>query len=126
MRTKLSNISSRRVKTPASPKKRPSRVKTPASPKKRPRRVKTPASPKKRPRRVKTPASPKKRPRRVKTPASPAGPKKQVELGNILARCMKCRKQQKMGSASMVVLKNGRNAVKGVCPLCSTKMFKFV
>jgi hypothetical protein len=48
-----------------------------------------------------------------------------IDVNNIMARCMKCRKQMKMNDAKQVVLKNGRNAMKGIC-VCGTKMFKFV
>ena len=38
--------------------------------------------------------------------------------------CVKCKKKQEMKDAKEVTLKNGRKAVKGTCPACSTKMFK--
>ena len=48
-----------------------------------------------------------------------------VDPSNVMARCMRCKKQMKMGNAKQVTLKNGRNAMKGVC-VCGTTMFKFV
>jgi len=54
--------------------------------------------------------------------------KKSLESSNnktVIARCMKCREQKHMLSAKLVTLKNGRNAMKGICS-CGTKMFKFV
>jgi len=36
---------------------------------------------------------------------------------------MKCQKQKEMKNPTPVKLKNGRAAVKGVCPDCGTKMF---
>ncbi|MBI2147516.1 hypothetical protein HYU19_03495 [Candidatus Woesearchaeota archaeon] len=39
-------------------------------------------------------------------------------------RCMKCQEQREMKDAKAVKLKNGRDAVKGTCPKCGTKMFK--
>ena len=53
-------------------------------------------------------------------------PQKQMNTENVMARCMKCRKQMKMNDAKMVTLKNGRTAMKGICAICGTKMFKFV
>jgi hypothetical protein len=38
--------------------------------------------------------------------------------------CVKCKKKQEMKSPTKVKLKNGRPATKGVCPKCSTKMFR--
>ena len=48
-----------------------------------------------------------------------------VNTDDVIARCMKCRKQMKMENPKLVTLKNGRNAMKGLC-VCGTKMFKFV
>ena len=39
-------------------------------------------------------------------------------------RCMKCQKQMEMKDAKQVKMKNGRDAVKGVCPKCGTGMYK--
>ena len=51
--------------------------------------------------------------------------KKEVSIENVMGRCMKCRDQKLIMNAKQVVLKNGRNAIKGECK-CGTKMFKFV
>jgi DNA-directed RNA polymerase subunit RPC12/RpoP len=40
------------------------------------------------------------------------------------AYCMKCRKKVEMRNPSRVTLKNGRPAMQGVCPVCSTKVFR--
>ena len=37
--------------------------------------------------------------------------------------CMKCKKMIAIKDAQEVTLKNGRLAGKGICPICSTKMF---
>lgn len=42
------------------------------------------------------------------------------------ARCMKCKKQVKVKDPQDVVMKNGMKAISGVCPDCSTKVFKIV
>jgi DNA-directed RNA polymerase subunit RPC12/RpoP len=42
------------------------------------------------------------------------------------ARCMKCKKQVEVKDAQDVVMKNGMKAISGVCPDCSTKVFKIV
>lgn len=51
--------------------------------------------------------------------------KKEVSVDNVMGRCMKCRSQKLIMKAKQVVLRNGRNAIKGECK-CGTKMFKFV
>jgi len=38
--------------------------------------------------------------------------------------CVKCKKKQEMLKDKPVVMKNGRKATKGECPVCGTKMFK--
>ena len=44
---------------------------------------------------------------------------------NVVARCMKCRKQMKMLNGKVVTMKNGRNAMKGNC-VCGTTMFRII
>ncbi|MBI4021068.1 MAG: hypothetical protein HY369_02405 [Candidatus Aenigmarchaeota archaeon] len=40
------------------------------------------------------------------------------------AYCEKCKKKQEMKDAKKVTLKNGKPAMKGLCPKCGTKMFR--
>ena len=40
------------------------------------------------------------------------------------AYCVKCRKKVEMKNEEKVTLKNGKHALKGVCPNCGTKVFK--
>ncbi len=40
------------------------------------------------------------------------------------AYCVKCKKKVEIKNPEKVVLKNGRPAVKGVCPYCGTKVFR--
>jgi DNA-directed RNA polymerase subunit RPC12/RpoP len=40
------------------------------------------------------------------------------------ARCMKCKKQVEVQNAEEVTMKNGMNAISGVCGACGTKVFK--
>lgn len=42
------------------------------------------------------------------------------------AFCVKCKKKQEMQGAKEVTMKNGRRAMKGVCPVCGTGMFKIL
>jgi len=42
------------------------------------------------------------------------------------AYCMKCRAKREIKNPQNVVMRNGRKAVRGICPVCGTKMFKFV
>jgi hypothetical protein len=44
----------------------------------------------------------------------------------IQAYCVKCRTQRTMKDASIEETSNGRRAAKGVCPVCGTKMTKFL
>ncbi len=41
-------------------------------------------------------------------------------------RCMKCRKQVEIKSGSEVTMKNGMKAIKGVCGVCGTKVFRIL
>lgn len=40
--------------------------------------------------------------------------------------CVKCRAKRKMVNAKEIVTKNKRRAAQGICPVCGTKMFKFL
>ena len=40
------------------------------------------------------------------------------------AYCVKCRIKREMGNPQAITMKNGRPATQGVCPVCSTKMFR--
>jgi hypothetical protein len=42
------------------------------------------------------------------------------------AYCVKCREKRDMEQEKEVTMKNGRNAVEGVCPVCGTKLFRMV
>ena len=51
--------------------------------------------------------------------------KKEVSVENVMGRCMRCKSQKIIMNPKQVILRNGRNAIKGECK-CGTKMFKFV
>jgi len=38
--------------------------------------------------------------------------------------CMKCKTQREMKNAGQITMENGRPATEGLCPECSTRMFK--
>ena len=40
------------------------------------------------------------------------------------AYCVKCRKTVEISGPAKVTLKNGRQATKGTCPECGTKVFR--
>lgn len=40
------------------------------------------------------------------------------------AYCVKCRASREIKNPVQVTLKNGRPATQGVCPVCSTKVFR--
>ena len=39
-------------------------------------------------------------------------------------RCMKCKKQVEIKDGKEITMKNGMNAISGLCPVCNTKVFK--
>jgi hypothetical protein len=42
------------------------------------------------------------------------------------AYCVKCKAKRDMANAKEVTMKNGRKAMKGQCPKCSTGMYKIL
>jgi len=46
------------------------------------------------------------------------------EIKMVEGHCMKCKKGVEMKDAKQVKMANGRDAIKGVCSVCGTKMFK--
>jgi len=40
------------------------------------------------------------------------------------AYCFKCRAKREMKNPEKVILKNGRPAVRGICSVCGTKVFR--
>ncbi len=40
------------------------------------------------------------------------------------AYCFKCRAKREIKNPKNVVLKNGKPAIQGVCPICGTKVFR--
>ena len=44
----------------------------------------------------------------------------------VIAYCVKCKDKRDVSEPEQVVLKNGRTAIRGVCSVCGTKIFKFV
>ncbi len=40
--------------------------------------------------------------------------------------CVKCKKTVEIKNPQIVTTKNGRKAVKGVCPTCGTTVFRFI
>jgi hypothetical protein len=42
------------------------------------------------------------------------------------AYCVKCREKREMQDPERIVTKNGRNALEGTCPVCGTKLFRFI
>ena len=42
------------------------------------------------------------------------------------AYCVKCKKKREMSNAKEVTMKNGRKAMKGVCPVCGTGMYSIL
>ena len=42
------------------------------------------------------------------------------------AYCVKCKSKRTMSNAEKVTMKNGRKAMKGTCPVCSTGMYRIL
>ena len=40
------------------------------------------------------------------------------------AYCIRCKRQRPIADAEVIVMKNGKPAVKGACAVCGTKVFK--
>ena len=40
------------------------------------------------------------------------------------AFCVKCKTKREMKNPQNITMKNGRKAMKGVCPVCSTTLFR--
>lgn len=47
-------------------------------------------------------------------------------MDEIKAYCMKCKAERIVSNVQIVSMKNGRPAANGQCPVCGTKMFKFL
>jgi predicted GH43/DUF377 family glycosyl hydrolase len=54
------------------------------------------------------------------TPATP------VKMKRVRAYCVKCRAKREMKNPKAVTLKNGRQAIQGICSRCGTRMFRIV
>lgn len=42
------------------------------------------------------------------------------------AYCVKCKKKTEMKDPQSVTMKNGRNAMKGQCPICGTGLYRIL
>ena len=40
------------------------------------------------------------------------------------AYCVKCKAKREVKSPKQIVMKNGKPALKGICPVCGTAVFK--
>lgn len=40
--------------------------------------------------------------------------------------CVKCKAKQEIVNSKEVVMKNGKKAIKGKCPVCQTGMYKIL
>jgi RNase P subunit RPR2 len=45
-------------------------------------------------------------------------------MADVQGYCVKCKAKQTMDDPKEIKMKNGRPAVTGTCPKCSTKMFR--
>lgn len=43
-----------------------------------------------------------------------------------IAYCLKCKEKREMKDEEKITMKNGRPAMKGVCSVCGTKMFRIL
>ena len=49
-----------------------------------------------------------------------------VEAETIDAYCVRCRQKRVMQDPHKIVTKNGRSALEGTCPVCNTRLFRFI
>ncbi len=59
-------------------------------------------------------------------PIGSAGPEDASDGGTIEAYCLKCKQKRTIQHASRIVTRNGRSAMAGKCPICGTKIMRFV
>ena len=64
----------------------------------------------------------------VGAPPAAAGitPVKPIKVRRIRAYCVKCQAKREMKNPAAITLKNGRPAIRGICPRCGTKMFRIM
>jgi len=51
-------------------------------------------------------------------------PRAKQKEDQLEAYCLKCRVKREMKTPKAITMKNGKPATEGVCPVCSTRMFK--
>jgi len=51
---------------------------------------------------------------------------KQKKEPKIIAYCVKCRKKVTVKNPKDYTMKNKRAAIKGICPVCKTKVFRII
>jgi predicted GH43/DUF377 family glycosyl hydrolase len=49
-----------------------------------------------------------------------------METKEVSAYCLKCRAKREMRNPIAVILKNGKPAIQGMCPVCGTNMFRII
>jgi hypothetical protein len=49
----------------------------------------------------------------------------QAKLKAVQARCVKCKASRQIGDPRVVTLKNGKQAIQGVCPVCGSTLIRF-
>ena len=47
-------------------------------------------------------------------------------METVIGYCMKCKQKREIKESQEVVMKNGRKAIKEICPVCGTKMFRIL
>jgi hypothetical protein len=64
--------------------------------------------------------------RKIEREGRSSGPKRNVvkTSSDVEAYCVKCKQKQIMDNPKKVVMKNGRPARKGKCPVCGSGMFR--
>ena len=50
--------------------------------------------------------------------------KREEVIEMVQAYCVKCKKKREMQNATAVTMKNGKPAMKGVCPVCGCGMYR--
>jgi pimeloyl-ACP methyl ester carboxylesterase len=63
---------------------------------------------------------------RAETPLKDATGEQDAEVQQVEAYCMKCKQKRVMVHPQSIVTKNGRRAMEGTCPVCATRLFRFI
>lgn len=59
-------------------------------------------------------------------PAASVEKAEATQQEGVEAYCVKCKQKRSMQGARKITTKNGRSALEGICPVCGTRLFRFI